>query len=44
MRFMKNSVRMHDREELGPLQERGALILGLVQHAAVECQPGRRAV
>jgi hypothetical protein len=33
-----------DRQELEPLQERGAVVQRLVQHAAIELQPGQLAI
>ena len=46
MRFMKNSSRFEPtmREELDALEQRGALVLGLVQHAPAEVEPGELAV
>ena len=46
MRFITKPVEVGagDRDELDALEERPALVLGLVEHARVEAEPGELAV
>ena len=37
-------IGVHDRQELDPLEQRGARILGLVQDTSIEAEPGQLAI